>query len=66
MRANFLEAHYDREYHRALAKLLKLREIPRSCAASRLSARPASETEDRDFQTEADFETVSALLLERI
>jgi hypothetical protein len=57
VRASVLESHYDREYHRALAKLLKVREIP-------LPAQLSGETGDCDFQTEANFKTVSAPLSE--
>ena len=59
-RQHQLEAFFYREYLRALAKLLKLREIPKPSAAPSCPRKSGA----RDFQTEANLETVSAPLSE--
>jgi hypothetical protein len=65
-RQHRLEAHYQRQFNHALTQLLKLREIPKSCAAPHLPTQPAGETADRDFSTEANSAAVSAPLPKRI
>jgi len=57
-----LEAHYQRQFNQALTQLLKLRELPKSCAAPHPLTQPAGETGDRDFSTKANSAAVSAPL----
>lgn len=63
-RAHRLEAHYDCEYNRALAELLRLRKIQKSRAAPHRPTRLDGETGVCDFFTEAKFETASSQLFE--
>jgi len=59
------EAAYDRQYNRALAMLLKLREVPDSKAPSYPPIQLATETWDEDFQPEANFSAGSETDLTR-
>ncbi len=59
------EAAYDRQYNRALAMLLKLREVPDSTAPSYPPIQLATETWDDDFQREANFSAASETDLTR-
>ncbi len=59
------EAAYDRQYNRALAMLLKLREVPDSTAPSYPPIQLATETWDEDFQREANFSAGSETDLTR-
>ena len=63
------EAAYDRQYNRALAMLLKLREVPDSNLDSSAPSYPpiqlATETWDDDFQTEPNFSAASETDLTR-
>jgi hypothetical protein len=61
-----LEAHYLRQFNRALTQLLKLREIPKSCAAPHLPTQPDGETADCDFSTKANSTAVFGPLLKGI
>jgi hypothetical protein len=45
-----LETHYDHQFDQALAKLLKLRKVPKTRAATQHAAKPAA----KNFSTEAN------------
>lgn len=64
-RLHRLEAHCQCQFNHALTQLLKLREIPESCAAPHLPTQLAGETGGCDFLTEANSEASLGPLLKR-